>query len=81
MYGSRGWRTRDDKDVYSSMNLVNVNVKHDNWRCFGSKSINSREWKTNEKILRYLFYVFLGVLGIDLSTMLIYVVINGGFPK
>lgn len=49
MYGSRGWRTRDDKDVYSSMNLVNVNVKHDNWRCFGSKSINSREWKTNEK--------------------------------
>lgn len=45
------------------------------------KVLTAGNGKRTKKILRYLFYVFLGVLGVDLLTMLIYVVINGGFPK
>lgn len=45
------------------------------------KVLTTGNGKRTKKILRYLFYVFLGVLGIDFLTMLIYVVINGGFPK
>lgn len=45
------------------------------------KVLTAGNGKRTKKILRYLLYVFLGVLGIDLLTMLIYVVINGGFPK
>ena len=45
------------------------------------KVLTAGNGKRTKKILRYLFYVFLGVLGIYLLTMLIYVVINGGFPK
>lgn len=44
------------------------------------KILTEENGKRTKKILRYLFYVLLGVLGIDLISLLIYVVINGGFP-
>ncbi|MBR1797888.1 MAG: helix-turn-helix transcriptional regulator [Clostridiales bacterium] len=33
-----------------------------------------------KRVLKYALYVFLGVLGIDLISFIIFLIVNGGFP-
>lgn len=44
------------------------------------KILTEANGKRTKKILRYLFYVFLGVLGVDLLSLIIYVIVYGGLP-
>lgn len=44
------------------------------------KILTEANGKRTKKILRYLFYVFLGVLGVDLLSLIIYVIAHGGLP-
>lgn len=44
------------------------------------KILTEANGKRTKKILRYLLYVFLGVLGVDLLSLIIYVITHGGFP-
>lgn len=44
------------------------------------KILTEANGKRTKKILRYLLYVFLGVLGVDLLSLIIYVIIHGGLP-
>lgn len=44
------------------------------------KILTEANGKRTKKILRYLLYVFLGVLGVDLLSLIIYVITHGGLP-
>ena len=44
------------------------------------KILTEANGKRTKKILRYLLYIFLGVLGVDLLSLIIYVITHGGFP-
>lgn len=44
------------------------------------KILTEANGKRTKKILRYLLYVFLGVLGVDLLSLIIYMITHGGLP-
>lgn len=44
------------------------------------KILTEANGKRTKKIWRYLLYVFLGVLGVDLLSLIIYVITHGGLP-